>query len=74
MSNRFRDPAMRMMYESCIDSGRRGLWIVNGQQRRGSSHSGSFWDGFNGVKPHYLDQNSLGWAAWRAGQDYAKEI
>jgi hypothetical protein len=79
MTNRFKQPGMRLMYESCLDSGRRGLWIRTGEQHSGSSHASHFWHGYNGTVAAYCNpadaeyRTTLGYAAFRAGQDFAKE-
>jgi len=78
--NLFRNLGMRQTYDACIDAGRRHLWIASdGSQRRGSSHAGQFWNGYNGTKAAYGNpddiefRRTLGYAAWRAGQDFADE-
>jgi len=81
MINRFKDPMMRQAYDACIGNAHKGLFGINeGQQCKGSSHATAFWDGYNGDKTamHNPDdpafRKTLGYAAYRAGQDYAKEI
>ena len=80
MSNRFKDPSMRQAYDAALDAGRRRLWIASdGTQRRGSTHAGHFWNGYNGTKAAYANpgdlefRRTLGYAFYRAGQDFAKE-
>ncbi len=79
--NRFRTPAMRYMYDSCIAQARNpdsefyrspnGIRMV---RRSGASHRNSFWAGLDGIRPAWIETGTLGYAAWRAGQDYRKEI
>ena len=76
MSNPFRNELMRNMYDSCTDSARREIWILaDGSQKRGSSHSAAFWDGYNNRPTVFHNpadpafRTTLGYAAYRAGQD-----
>jgi len=79
MANRFKNQLMRQMYNSCIDAGRRELFIKNGEQYKGSSHAIHFWNGYNDTVTAFANPNdaeyrtTLGYAAYRAGQDFKKE-
>ncbi|MFQ5993310.1 MAG: hypothetical protein ACE5NA_12810 [Nitrospiraceae bacterium] len=75
MANRFKDKGMRQMYDSCIDCARdiNSEFYVNGKRRSGASHRNSFWAGVDGIRPHWIQTGTLGYAAWRAGQDFGKE-
>lgn len=79
MSNRFRNELMRKMYDSCTDSARREIWILpNGSQKRGSSHSAAFWDGYNNRPTVFQScdpafKTTLSYAAYRAGQDWKRK-
>lgn len=68
------------MYDACIDSARKGCFRhTNGSQRRGSSHAAHFWMGYNGTIGAFANpadaeyRTTLGYAAYRAGADYAIE-
>lgn len=80
MSNRFRDPSMRQMYDACTGSARKGCFgISEGLQRHGSSHAAHFWNGYNDLTTATSNpddrefRTTLGYAAYRAGQDFKKE-
>jgi len=75
MSNRFRNTSMRKMYDACITLARDidSEFYVNGTRRSGASHRNAFWAGVDGMHPHWVQEGTLGYAAWRAGQDFGKE-
>lgn len=81
MANRFRDPSLRQMYDSCLKLARAGrgtgarseFYLETGHQRRGAGHRNAFWNGYNGLPNRTFPRDSLAYAAYRAGQDFAKE-
>ena len=84
--NRFKNPALRLTYDTMMSMARdadselyvtpSGLRIIDKQgrnRRTGASHRNAFWAGFDGLHPTWIDKTSLNYAAFRAGQDFAKE-
>lgn len=72
--NPFKDPNRVQLFDACVETYQAGGFRNrDGTQNRGGSHKISFWNGYNGVNDNYTDPQSLGWAAYRAGQACARE-
>ena len=74
--NRFKDPMMRGMYDRMIENARNPnseLYNSRGLRRSGASHRNAFWAGFDGIRPVWVVNGTLGYACWRAGVDFSKE-
>lgn len=48
------------------------LYDSYGFKRRGASHHNAFWDGYDGLNSVWIVPESLGYACWRAGQNFRK--
>jgi hypothetical protein len=80
MKTPFRTRELATMYENCIRlaSDNATEFYYGGLPgprwpRRGAGHRCAFWDGYQGVKSLYSrSQGSYGYAAYRAGADFAK--
>lgn len=84
--NRFKNHDMRKTYDALMSLARDdkselyvtpgGARIIDKQgrnRRSGASHRNAFWAGFDGIAPAWLERRSLNYAAFRAGEDFAKE-
>ena len=72
--NPFKKDMFRMAFDSCVGNFEAGLFRnEDGSQNRGGSHKVAFWNGYNGYTDHYTAPNTMGWAAYRAGQACRKE-
>jgi hypothetical protein len=74
MKPRFKDRQMQKFYEAVLKAGadrrpgvRTAYWMETGQRRRGSSDRNAYWLGLDG-RPANFPRNTLGYAAWAAGQ------
>jgi len=75
MSNRFRISGMRKQYDACMETVHAGGFRnKDGSENRGGSHKSAFWRGYHGEPNYLFAKETLGYACYRAGQDYAKEI
>ena len=75
MANKFKNPVLRSTYDGYMAAARAGhLRNPDGTPSRGGSGRCSFWSGFDGgPRPVWIPSDSQNYAAYRAGQDYAKE-
>ncbi len=76
MSNRFRNNFMRKMYDACMEAVHdksSEFYLASGERHTGAGHRCCFWAGFDGRLVIGIEPGTLGYAAWRAGQDYKKE-
>ncbi len=80
MANRFKDEGLRKMYDTCItlahDPDSEFYVSPNGlrfERRSGASHRNAFWAGVDGMRPHWVEPGTLGYAAWAAGRDFGRE-
>jgi len=67
--NPFRQPDRRRVFEACVEtfySG--GFRNPNGTPNRGGAHKIAFWNGYHGIRNLTTPTDSLGFAAYRAGQ------
>lgn len=74
----YRSQEMNRAYRTMTDAAynsRSGLYLSNGEERRGGSHTCAFWDGFHNVtKSPTKIPGTIGSACWRAGRDFCKEV
>lgn len=79
MSNRFRDPMMRGLYDNMVRNYREKKSVLfhrDGNRNNLNSWATHFWWGFDGVAIERWDRegkSTLAWACVRAGQDMSKE-
>ena len=87
MANPFRERAMRVMYDAALtqaQDNRSEYYVAKlssgpiygpAWPRRGAGHRCGFWDGFYAVNSLYArSQGTLGYAAFRAGQAFRKQV
>ena len=74
MTDRFKTPELRKVYDfyfaaaDDLDS----VLYTNGVPRKGNSWTNAFWIGAEGHANLVNPKGSTGYAAYRAGQDWAK--
>jgi hypothetical protein len=66
---------MRRAFDMKVAAYKEGRYLFDrdGNPYRGSSDRTAFWAGFEGINHAAIGPNTLGWAAYRAGQACAKE-
>ena len=74
MTNRFKNPDLRKVYDGFFGAAHdeSSFLYKDGQPHRGSSTRCGFWDGYNGNPNNLYPVGSHNYAAFRAGQDFAK--
>jgi hypothetical protein len=74
MPNRFKDPDLRKVYDGFFAAAKdpSSFLYKDGQPHRGSTPRCAFWDGYNGNPNNLFPKGSQSYAAFRAGQDFAK--
>lgn len=74
MSNRFKDPGLRKVYDFyfAAASDPDSVLYTNGVPRRGNSWTCAFWNGADGHSNLVNPKGTTGYAAYRAGVDYGK--
>lgn len=68
----YKDKTMQGVYDGYLAaaSDTTSFLYYKGDPRRGSATRCAFWNGYNGVNDVYTAKNSLGHAAYMAGQDF----
>ena len=76
MANRFKTAELRKIYDFyfAAASDPDSVLYTNGEQRKGNSWTCAFWQGANGHANLVNPKGTTGYAAYRAGQDFAKTI
>lgn len=82
MANRFKDPMMRRCYEAAMTQAADNFsdyYYGTGKDgprwpHRGAGNRCAFWDGYNGKKTMYSGPGTLGYAFYRAGQDFRRMV
>jgi len=84
MANRFKLTSLRLAYDGIMEQARdsSSMLYINGERREvgnyGASHRQAFWNGYDSkpgdwMPPSVGCKTSIGYACYRAGQDFAKE-
>jgi hypothetical protein len=75
MSNRFKQPALRGMYDTMmrLAADPASELYHEGHQRSGAGHRAAFWDGYNSVTPTpHVIPGTFSAACFAAGRDFRK--
>ena len=84
MANRFKNVGQRTIYDVVMAQARdtESMLYIDGKRRvmgnYGASHRQAFWNGYDSKPDDWLPpsvgcKTSIGYACYRAGQDFAKE-
>lgn len=84
MANRFKKTSLRLAYDEMMAQAHdtSSMLYINGKRRivgnYGASHRQAFWNGYDSVPGQRLPpscgcKTSIGFACYRAGQDYRRE-
>jgi hypothetical protein len=63
------------MYEACLRTAAdltSEMYLPDGEPRRGAGHRIAFWNGYEGRAPIAIPRNTLAWAAYQAGREFAR--
>jgi len=70
----FKDPLMERAFQQGLKQAKRGVYGTPEKPRRGAGHRCAFWDGYFGKHGMYRDRGCLGYASYRAGVIYRREM
>ena len=78
MANHYTSPELARAYSTMLDAAYNstsGLYLPNGGERRGGSHTAAFWDGVHyRIKSPFNAPGTISAACWKAGRDFNKSI
>ena len=78
MANHYTSPELARAYSTMLDAAydsSSSLYLPNGGERRGGSHTAAFWDGFHNItKSPSRIPRTLSAACWAAGRAFRKSI